>query len=224
MDMPQSAYDIISLHNIDDEDFVFEYDKSQGNYPHVIPAGEIKRLPRFLARHATKHLIDKILTKRGERISNENLRESLANQIVIEEETFQTPPQKTEAELQNERIKDLNKPSDLDAVLIRNKEKLKERQEAVAEQTLPIEPKEEEKFEGLEKGEEPVKGDEVDTTDKEVPPAKEEVKPVSTRKEIYKYAVDKLDFEMTDKMKARLDKMSVQELLKEVGNPQEALA
>ena len=57
------VFDTVSIQNIDDEDFIFEYDKSKGNYPYIIPAGQVKRFPRFLAEHAVKHLIDKILNK-----------------------------------------------------------------------------------------------------------------------------------------------------------------
>ena len=112
-----SASNIITLQNIDDEDFEFEYDKSSGNWPYVIPAGEIRRFPRFLADHALKHLLDKILTKRNIKTNNETERATLASQIVVGEESFQQRPQKTEIEKQKEEIDRLNKPSELDAIL-----------------------------------------------------------------------------------------------------------
>src|SRR3990167_5034480 len=92
-----SEFDIISLHNITDDDFVFEYDKSAGNPPYLIPANTVRRYPRFLAEHALKHLIDKILKKKM-KTNNDVERQDLASQIVVSEETFQSGPIKTEAE------------------------------------------------------------------------------------------------------------------------------
>src|SRR3990167_6814495 len=116
-ELQTATYDIVAIQNIDDEDFVFEYDRSRGNYPHVIPAGQVKRFPRFLAEHAVKHLIDKILNKRKERTNNDPLRQALAEQIVINEEVLQQPPVKSEAERLKETVDNLNRPSELELVL-----------------------------------------------------------------------------------------------------------
>ena len=162
-DLKGNNYDIITLQNIDSEDFVFEYAKSEGNPPYNIPAGEVKRFPRFLAEHALKHLIDKILTKQKQKINNQEARMELASQIVIDEETFQSPVVKSEAERQREMVEELNKPSELDTILAKNKARLKA-DEPPAPTETPKAPQQEEKFEGLNEGEEPIKGDEVDTT------------------------------------------------------------
>ena len=218
-----SEYDVVTLRNVDEEDFVFEYDRSAGNFPHVIPAGEIRRFPRFLAEHALKHLIDKILNKRKERTSHEALRAELASQIVVDEEVIQKQPVISEAERQQKQIEELNKPSDLETLL--KKHRAEEPQENIGTQPnmdqLPV--KEEEKFEGLAPGEEPLKGDELDTTEKPVVETKEEVKPVPTRKEIYDYGEKTLNLVMDEKLKAKLEKMNVPDLLKEIGDPREAL-
>jgi len=97
-------YDTVAIKNIDDEDFIFEYGRSEVNHPYVIPAGQIKRFPRFLAEHAVKHLIDKLLNKRKERTNNPVLRQSLAEEIVIAEEVLQQPPVKSEADILKERV------------------------------------------------------------------------------------------------------------------------
>jgi hypothetical protein len=114
---PYSTADIITVMNIDDEDFEFEYDRSSGNYPYVIPAGEIRRFPRFLAQHAVKHLIDKILNRKGIKTNDIKARSELATQVVIGEETFQQTRSKSNADITKEEIDRLNKPSDLEAVL-----------------------------------------------------------------------------------------------------------
>jgi len=212
---------IISLKNIDDEDFIFEYDKSRGNPPYIIPAGKIWRGPAYLARPALRKLIDKIITKRADanpenqslRTSNEQLREELRNQIVIETEALQRV-QKTEVERQREEVDALNVPSDLDKVLERHRERERAK-----------EPKEE--FAGLEKKRK--KGDvgpEVDiVAEEKAPKPKKEVKPVPTRNEIYQYGERSLNMVIYDdeKTKKKLDRMPITKLLKEIGDPREAL-
>jgi hypothetical protein len=212
--MESKDYDIIAIQNIDTEDFVFEYDKSKGNPPYTIPAGEVKRFPRFLARHAVKHLIDKILTKRDARINNENAREDLLTQIVIDEETFQSGVKKTEAEMLQEKVEAMNKPSELDKILAQKKE-IKPQQPP----TLPTTEKVVEKFDGLE---EEVKGDEEDTTDEPNLEPITEVRAVPSRREIYAYA-EKQGMTLDPDTTKKLDKMNVPQLLEELGDPRDAL-
>ena len=200
-----SDYDIISLHNIDDEDFIFEYDRAAGNPPYVIPANTVKRYPRFLANHALKHLIDKILTKKDKKTNNEVARQDLAAQIVINEETFQSPVEKSEVEKNRELVESMNKPSDLEQILQKQKAKAPSVPPGVVPSTALPEDKDEEEFEGLEKSEQ------------------EEVKPVPTRKEIYAYAQNTLKMVLDEKTTKNLDKMKIEDLLKEVGDPREAL-
>ena len=213
---PQIAnYDIVAIQNIDDEDFVFEYDRSRGNFPHIIPAGQVKRFPRFLAEHAVKHLIDKILTKRKERTNNEPLRQSLAEQIVINEEVLQQPPVKSEAEKLKETVDNLNRPSELELVLKKHRDETKEQ----INTTPPVEDTvvPDEKFAGL--------GPTIDTTDKDVPVAPvQEVKAVPTRNEIYAYAKNKMGISMDADTQKKWDKMKVSELLTEVADPREDLS
>jgi len=215
-----SNYDVIAIQNIDTEDFTFEYGKSEGNYPYTIPAGEVKRFPRFLAEHAVKHLIDKMLNKDDKRTNDMPARQDLANRIVIDEEVFQQGPIKTEADVQREEVERLNKPSDLDDII--GKMRAKEPTTVNADQPMeqPVEPTE--TFEGLTApGEEPLKGDELDTTD-DIPEVPVEVKAVPTRNEIYAYG-RKQGLVIAEKEQKVFDKMKVEDLLKEVGDPREAL-
>ena len=204
-----SHYDVVALQNIDDEDFVFEYDRSHGNYPYVIPAGQVKRFPRFLAEHALKHLIDKILTKRKQKTNNEPLRQALAGEIVINEEVFQRPVVEGEADKMRKEIDRMNQPSELEAIL-KKQRGAEKKEETVVPPVVP----EEEKFAGL--------GPTIDTTEKPVE-TKEEVKAVPTRNEIYAYAQNKLGMTLDEKTKKEWDKMKVDELLKNVGDPREDL-
>lgn len=212
-----SSYDVVALHNIDSDDFVFEYDRSQGNYPHVIPAGEIKRFPRFLAEHALKHLIDKILTKQKVRTSNEEARRNLAEQIVVEEEVIQQAPVKAPAEILKEEVDRLNRPSELEMVLKKHRDAKKEEINTPPPVTEAgeIKPEDEEKFAGL--------GPPIDTTDANVSLPVEEVKPVPTRNEIYDYARNKMGMTFNDETQKKLDKMKIDELLVELGDPRESL-
>lgn len=212
---PQIAmYDVVALRNIDDEDFVFEYDRSRGNYPYLIPAGQIKRFPRFLAEHALKHLIDKILTKRKEKTSNENLRQVLASEIVINEEVFQKPAAENAADKLRQEVDLLNRPSELESIL--KKQRSADKQEPPPAPPSETVQAEDEKFAGL--------GPTEDTTDQPPAEVKEEVKAVPTRNEIYAYAQNKLGLTLDEKTKKEWDKMKIPELLKEVGDPREALA
>lgn len=211
-----SSYDIISIQNIDDEDFIFDYDKSKGGYSHVIPAGEVKRLPRFLANHGLKHLIDKIIMKKyhpKKRINDKILRSELASQIVIGEEVFQKPPEKSKAVVLQEKIDKLNRPSELDSILEKRRKKDKEEKEKIGLKPNMDEPqKPVEKFEGL-------KEEVVDVT----PKVEKEVKPLPTRNEIYKYAERSLNMVIEEKEKKKFNKMKVADLLVEIGDPRLAV-
>ena len=80
-------YDTINFTNIDSEDF----DGKWGGEEYLIKAGKTKEFPAFLAEHLTKHLVDKILLKRGSQdYSDPTARKPLEDQIkgsvVIKEE------------------------------------------------------------------------------------------------------------------------------------------
>ena len=207
-----ALYDTVAIQNIDDEDFIFEYDKSKGNYPYIIPAGQVKRFPRFLAEHAVKHLIDKILNKRKERTNHEVLRQALAEQIVIAEEVLQQPPVKSEAEILKEKVEGLNRPSELEMVLNKNRGKEEINTPPPVVDTPPVP---DEKFEGL--------GSTIDTTDTNVPPVPDVVKPIPTRSEIYAYATNKMGMTIGEDEKKKFDKMKVEDLLQELADPRESL-
>jgi len=175
---------IVTLHNIDDEDFVFEYNKSEGNSPYVMPCGEVARYPKFLADHALKHLIDKILTKKGVKTNNEIARTEVANQIVIGAESIRGEPKPTEVERLRKEVEELNKSSTLDAILARRKAEKEEKKEETPVET-PARPEDvTEKFEGLEKNEVDEKLDEIKKVEEEA----KKVMPMPTRTELLDYA------------------------------------
>jgi hypothetical protein len=217
--MATSQHTIVAIQNIDDEDFMFEYNASEGNPPYVIPAGDVARFPQFLAEHALKHLIDKILNKREQKTNNEPLRMELANQIIIGEEVSRQKPQPSEAEKLRMEVEELNKPSTLEAIL-------EKRKEAKAHKKKIVKAEKEqkgvgEKFEGLEdRTEEPVK------EDKEKGPAKEavkpkDVKPMPTRKEIYTFAEKEMNMVLDKNARKKFDKMKVDDLITELQYPLE---
>lgn len=193
---PFKTNDIISLQNVDSEDFEFEYNRSESNSPYLIPAGEVRRFPGWLASHALKHLLDKILTKAEEKTNNVVKRRELAEKIVVSVESLQQKREPSEAELLREKIKKMNEPSDLELLLSRreqeNKKKLKEDKKEVA--------REEEK--------------------------KKELKRITerkpTKKELMNYASDKLKMTMNKKTRRKLLRMTVDELIKELDHPWQA--
>jgi len=208
-----SHYDVIALHNIDDEPFEFEYDKSAGNYPYSIPAGEIRRFPRFLASHALKHLIDKILTKKRLSTNDVLAREGLASQIVVEEELYQNKPAVSKAEENKKLVEELNKPSDLENVLGKHK-RADEVAGEIVKETPGSKPTQDpdDDFEGK---------PDIDTTeDTPLPP---KVIAMPTRPEIYDYAKNVLKMQWDEKTQKSYDKMKVADLITEIGDPRESL-
>lgn len=216
-----SIHDIVTIKNISGKDFTFQYDASTGNPPYVIHAGEIKRFPRFLAAHAVKHLIDQIMNDNDERTSNLVRRQELAEQIIVDEETFHDEPVVTEADRLNKQIEELNRPSDLDGILEKRRVK---KEVAAAQKPIGTQPnmdqpakpkvKQEEEFAGLNK-------DQPKEPEKPKPVIKE-VKPkeaLPDRAQLMKYATDVLKMEIDAKTQKALDSLSVPELIKELQYP-----
>lgn len=204
-----SQHTIVTLHNIDDEDFVFEYNASEGNPPYLMPAGEIVRFPHFLAKHALKHLIDKILNKQGERTNNEIKRMELANQIIVGEEALLQKTQPTETERLRMEVEELNKPSALEAILAKRKEaeKYKKKVKKAEKEKIEIE----EKFEGLEEVKPVAKETQIPPV-----PEKKEVKSKPTRKELFEFAEKEMNMVLDEKTKKKFNKMNIDELMKEL--------
>lgn len=116
----QDRYTIVTIQNIDTEDFHFAYNKR----PYMVAAGEVRRFPKFLAEHCMKHLIDHILNKKDIKTSNVEERSKLATQIYVGEERLDAPPVKNEDEIIAEQVADLNKPSDLENILSKKREEI----------------------------------------------------------------------------------------------------
>jgi len=208
--------DIVTLQNIDDEDFMFEYNASEGNAPYVIAAGEVARFPRFLAEHALKHLIDKVLNKQEESTGNQTLRLELANQIVVGEEAVHQVAEPTEGERLRNKIDELNKPTTLETILAKRKEEksYKKKVPAADEADVNVD----EKFEGLEPVEpEPTKTEEPAPEPK--PIKTKDVKPKPTRAEIYKYAEAEMNMVIDPDTKKNFDKLKVDDLIEELQYP-----
>ena len=137
-------YNIVTLKNIDDEEFVFSVDKQK----YIIPAGETRKFPKFMAQLAIKHLVDKILQKEdpeGKTLTNEAKRDEIVSKILIAEQGYEQPKVPTDADI----VADMNKPSDIDRLLKKNKASLKERETSVTE----VKKEKEDKFDGLEESE-----------------------------------------------------------------------
>lgn len=116
---------IITIQNIDDEDFTFEFNSTGGNAPYLIRAGEVVRYPDFLANHAVKHLITKILNKRKNLTDHLELRQELADEIIIGEEKQQKKPSMDKATKLVAKITELNKKTVFSEVLDKKTKKSK---------------------------------------------------------------------------------------------------
>jgi len=208
--LPRKSWDMVALQNIDDEDFVFSYDASQGNPAYVIPAGDVKRFPRFLANHALKHLIDKIITKAnksGAGTSNLEVRRDLMSQIVVGEETMETVSPKSDSEQVQDAIELANKPSELDRILDKKREQESKADETAADLPTPSE-KEEEKFDQLN-----------EEKKVEVVKPKKVANPLPTRKELFKFATDKMGMVFDEKTTKKFTKMPIKQVIKEFSYP-----
>lgn len=211
---PTDLYNILTVKNIDNEDFIFSVNKEQ----YLIKAGETRNFPKFMVNIGLKHLIDKILLKKdpeGKLVRRTDLRDELASQIIIDEVSYAKPQTPTDAEV----VEQVNRPSDLERILEKNKKDLK-----VAEpidtlipppnidlSTIPETPGQiletlpqthpeafeqpQETFEGLEE---------------------EKLQPMPTRAKMLAYAKNVLKLTIDDP-KQKLDKMKVPELFEALG-------
>jgi len=119
MENQSEKYNIISIRNIDDEDYYFKVD----NQGYMIGTGETRNFPKFMAELAVKHLVDKILVKKdpeGKLMANKGEREAVASQIIVGEQKYEKPPIPTDEQI----VEEMNK-SEIDNILEKHKERLK---------------------------------------------------------------------------------------------------
>ena len=83
-ELERASLEVINFTNINEEDF----EGMWGGVPEIIEVGETKPFPRFLALHYTKHLVNKILIRRGESWTAQSLREPLEKECLGEEATL----------------------------------------------------------------------------------------------------------------------------------------
>ena len=105
-------YDLLNFTNISDEDFVGKW----GGEEYIIKAGRTKAFPSFLVDHFTKHLVDRILLRKGSQnytdpIARKPLEEQIRGNVVVEKETKAKIPEgkkvKEEVEEAQEEFADL---------------------------------------------------------------------------------------------------------------------
>jgi len=217
---PQSSdlYNIVTIQNIDNEDFIFTVNKE----PYLIKAGETRNFPKFMVNIGLKHLIDKILLKRdpeGKLQRRLDLRDELASQIIIEEVSYQKPQTPTDEEI----VQQVNRPSDLDRLLQKNKETLKKDDTVIP---LPVIPQPEPNLERIRPTAEDIggSGQDGDLTVNEQSQEtfqqleeEKQVQPMPTKKQMINYAVNTLKLTMDDKTKKAWDKMKNEELFTALG-------
>src|SRR4030042_5843829 len=83
---------------------------SYSGVPHSIEAGKTRLMPRCLAEHYRKHLVDHLLTKQIKQV-NDPSRKELEKQIILETvESFQAPEPKPAGEVVAEKVEAINAP------------------------------------------------------------------------------------------------------------------
>lgn len=112
--------DIITVFNADPkgQPFYVRYDNK--NYG-VIEPGKARRLPRFLAKLAVKHLVDQCLNAVNQPTNNQAIRDEWTSRIVIDEEINAPVARETEEEKLARDVDRLNASSDLDRILSKHK-------------------------------------------------------------------------------------------------------
>ena len=229
---------------MDDEDFTFEYDRISGAPPYTIPAGQIKRFPRYIARHGVKHLIDHILTKRKFKINNQVLRDNLAREIVVDEEVFAQQHVETEAERLQKEIEKLNQPSDLELVLARSRASQKGQEPPKPPTAVGTQPKmagepvadekpkptiKDEKFDQIDKEKEEGTLPELDLDEKldeptpVTPTQSDKTITLPTKEALKEFATTEMGMTWDDKMQESFKKLSVKQLINYLQYPLERL-
>lgn len=139
-------YNIVTIQNVHSKPIDVIYNNT--NYGTIQP-GEIKRLPEFLARHTTKHLINQILNTLKIPVNNMTEREKWASKIVVEKEDSGQPTkieskeemirrQISELNAQLEEAKNDSPKSDLDNVLSKHAPKVKDDPQVDTPEETPI--------------------------------------------------------------------------------------
>lgn len=121
--MSDNSLDIITVFNPDSESFHIVYNNQ--SYGHIEP-GKARRMPRFLAKLAVKHLVDQILNRQGIITSNQEKRDFWVSKVVMEEEVYAMPSPLNESEKIRRDMEEMNKNQDLDRILEKRKAEGKE--------------------------------------------------------------------------------------------------
>lgn len=221
MNTPQNLYDTVTVQNIDTDPFEVVYNKQ--TYGTIEP-GQTRSLPRFLASHAMKHLIDHILNKRGVMVNNQLKRQELANKMLINVQKVVAPVNKTEDQVLKEKVDQLNAPTDLDLLMAKNEisENAPTPPQTPPPSPAPTPPSEMsiEELEALLAEKKAVNsGEETPEETLEAKSVAEEPKAEITRDELYAWAEQEMGITIyaDEKTKKSLDEKSVEEVKKELG-------
>ena len=194
-DLKPAEYDIVTIQNIDSEDFTFEYNRSAGTRPYTIKAGEIARYPRFLADHAVSKLIDQVLTHKKIRTNDKMMRLKYAQKIVLSEEIVLPDVKQSEGELLNKKVEELNKLSELENILANKRAKTTEDNFVLPEdKTLDETPKQEIKYDA-------------------------DHRPYPSRGDLINYAKIEMGMTLDDKTLNKFNAMNIPTLIKELNYP-----
>lgn len=213
--------DIITLFNPDRESFLIKYDNK--SYGVIEPGGE-RRMPRFLADLAVKHLIDQCINSfNGGDTANAGLREEWSKKIVKSEEANEMiAPKLTPEEKLQKDVDEMNRKTDLAKVLEGRKTTVSEVIPTPPATPPPYHENPQNQIQEAQPSPTPPTGEsqvlpDQDSTD--TPPAQTETpaKETPTREQLYTYAEKTLGMNLNDeKTKTKLDSMTEQQLTEEL--------
>lgn len=201
-DLNPAQYDIVTIKNIDTEDFEFSYNRSApGSRTYTIKAGETANYPRFLADHAVSHLIDQVLTAKKIRTNDKMMRIKYAQKIVISEQIIIPEAQPTEGERLSKQVDELNMGSELENILAKNRKPGNPKDNVILPEdtTLDDEPPK--------KTKEVVKDDEVIPVKNNTP----------MREKLLHYATEVMGMNMDEKTTKAFNSMTDKQLSRELG-------
>lgn len=112
------SLDIITVFNPDTEPFHIVYNNQSYGY---IEPQKARRMARFIAKLAVKHLIDQVLNRLQLPTNNQSKRDELAAKIILEEEVYALPSPVSQDEKIRQDMEALNKNQDLDRILAKRK-------------------------------------------------------------------------------------------------------
>lgn len=112
--MANNMVDIVAVKNITKERQVFHYNYSEDKTDYVFEPGQVSFYPRYAADHFAEHIIDAWLNENPKylpMINNRQYRDTLKNQIFVQEIQSNRPPIMTAEQIAMNEARAMNTPT-----------------------------------------------------------------------------------------------------------------